>query len=99
MTGDPPWNMLDFDEQARAAGITAIVGMGASPGISNMLCVKAMKRLDETSELITGWNAASAFQGELEGSVDKGDASAAMEHLVHECSGTVALTGTAHLQW
>ena len=85
----PTLDMLDFDEQARAAGITAIVGMGASPGISNMLCVKAMKRLDETTELITGWNAASAFQGELEGSADKGDASAAMEHLVHECSGTV----------
>ena len=85
----PTLEMLDLDQQARAAGITAIVGMGASPGISNMLCVKAMNRLDETTELITGWNAASAFQGELEGSADQGDASAAMEHLVHECSGTV----------
>lgn len=85
----PTLEMLELDEHARAAGITAIVGMGASPGISNMLCVKAMNRLDVTSELITGWNAASAFQGELEGSDDKGGASAAMEHLVHECSGTV----------
>ncbi len=85
----PTLEMLECDEQARAVGITAIVGMGASPGISNMLCVKAMNRLDATSELITGWNAASAFQGELNGSDDKGGASAAMEHLVHECSGTV----------
>ena len=85
----PTLDMLDLDEQARAAGVTAIVGMGASPGISSMLCVKAMKRLDETTELITGWNAASAFQGEVDGAADKVDASAAMEHLVHECSGTI----------
>ncbi len=54
-----------------------------------MLCVKAINRLDETTELITGWNAAAAFEGEVGGSDDKGGASAAMEHLIHECSGTV----------
>ena len=39
---EPTISMLDLDEKARAAGITAIIGMGASPGISNMLAKKAL---------------------------------------------------------
>ncbi|MBW2087346.1 MAG: saccharopine dehydrogenase, partial [Deltaproteobacteria bacterium] len=43
---EPTLDMLKLDEEARQAGITAIIGMGASPGVSNLLAVKAMSLFD-----------------------------------------------------
>jgi len=38
--------MLAMDAAARGRGVTAVIGMGASPGISNLLARHAMRRLD-----------------------------------------------------
>lgn len=54
---EPTLEMLDLDNEARRAGITAIVGMGASPGVSNLLAVKAIRSVDEVDTVITGWGA------------------------------------------
>ncbi|GLP76624.1 hypothetical protein TUM20983_37340 [Mycobacterium antarcticum] len=51
----PTTAMLALDESARAAGVTAIIGMGASPGISNLLAARAVARLDEVADLYTAW--------------------------------------------
>ncbi|MFD3707470.1 saccharopine dehydrogenase family protein [Nocardia sp. NPDC058658] len=56
----PTLEMLDMDGQARAAGVTALVGMGASPGIANLLAVLAGRELDRVDSVITGWNIHSA---------------------------------------
>ncbi|UCF47806.1 MAG: saccharopine dehydrogenase NADP-binding domain-containing protein, partial [Myxococcales bacterium] len=43
--------MLALDDDARSAGVTAVIGMGASPGISNMLACLAMRELDDVDEV------------------------------------------------
>ncbi|MFD4356020.1 saccharopine dehydrogenase family protein [Nocardia sp. NPDC058518] len=56
----PTMDMLELDAQARAAGVTALVGMGASPGIANLLAVLAGSELDRVDSVVTGWNIHSA---------------------------------------
>jgi len=56
----PTLEMLALGEAARAAGVTAVIGMGVSPGVSNLLGVMAAQELDEVHELITAWDLDSA---------------------------------------
>ncbi|MDG2113936.1 MAG: saccharopine dehydrogenase NADP-binding domain-containing protein [Actinomycetota bacterium] len=49
-------DLLDRDPGARAAGITAVIGAGVSPGLSNLLAVIASRELDEVVNLHTGWS-------------------------------------------
>lgn len=55
------WNAteqaLAQDVAARRAGITAIVGMGAAPGVTNLLGVRAAHLLDRVDSLDVGWYA------------------------------------------
>jgi hypothetical protein len=53
---EPTLDMLDLGRTVAAKGIIAVVGMGASPGITNLLAVSAAKALDHVDELITGWS-------------------------------------------
>ncbi|MFD4431110.1 saccharopine dehydrogenase family protein [Nocardia sp. NPDC058497] len=48
--------MLDMHDEAAAAGITAVIGMGASPGVINLLAARAIAELDEVESVVTGWN-------------------------------------------
>jgi len=64
---EPTLEMLEMDERARRAGVTAVVGMGASPGISNLLAAKAMRRLDRVDAVYTGWSLESARAEHREG--------------------------------
>jgi saccharopine dehydrogenase-like NADP-dependent oxidoreductase len=52
---EPTLEMLSRDAPAKAAGITAIIGMGASPGALNLLAVCAARELDEVTDLYTTW--------------------------------------------
>ncbi|MGO4713427.1 saccharopine dehydrogenase family protein [Bradyrhizobium sp. 2TAF24] len=51
----PTIELLALDDAAKAAGITAIIGAGASPGISNLLAVTAAAELDRVHTLHTVW--------------------------------------------
>lgn len=51
----PTLDLLEMDNNAKNAGITAIIGMGASPGITNLMAVIACSKLDKVDELITAW--------------------------------------------
>lgn len=84
---EPTLEMLALDEEARKAGITAIVGMGASPGISNMLAAKAMSLLDSVEDLITGWGIESEQETNRPG--EGGSFGAAVEHWVHQFTGKI----------
>lgn len=53
--------MLAMDDEARARGVTAVIGMGASPGMSNLLAVTAMRELDATDELYPGFDLDAAM--------------------------------------
>lgn len=78
---EPTLEMLALDEDAQKAGVTAIVGCGASPGIANLLAVEAASRLDRVDRLVTAWGNGSADDDD-----DIGDVSAAIEHWVEQVS-------------
>lgn len=58
----PSLDALGFDQKAREADITAVIGIGASPGITNILAVHACSKLDEIDELITAWGVAAEIK-------------------------------------
>lgn len=58
----PSLDALEFDQKAREAGITAVIGIGASPGITNIMAVHACSKLDEIHELITAWGVAAEIK-------------------------------------
>ncbi|TFG15856.1 MAG: hypothetical protein EU535_00435 [Promethearchaeota archaeon] len=59
----PTVDLLELNEAAKQAEITAIIGTGASPGISNLMAVIACKKLDEVDELITAWGVGQTKTG------------------------------------
>ena len=93
---EPTLEMLDLDNAAREAGVTAIIGMGASPGVSNMLAAKAVGELDSVASLVTGWGlggtgATGGPDEEDESFGEQGKPSAALVHWMHGCSGTIRI--------
>jgi saccharopine dehydrogenase-like NADP-dependent oxidoreductase len=76
--------MLDMDDEARAAGVTAVIGMGASPGISNLLAVTAMRELDVVDEVYPGFDLDAAMP-ETRGAKP----CAASIHGVHQLTGKI----------
>jgi saccharopine dehydrogenase (NAD+, L-lysine-forming) len=75
----PTLEMLELSEQAKEKGITAIIGLGVSPGYFNLLAKDASDRLDTTREINMYWSIA---QGEPEGP-------AVIDHMLHIMSGDV----------
>jgi saccharopine dehydrogenase-like NADP-dependent oxidoreductase len=47
--------MFDLDEAARKSGIAIILGLGASPGVNNVLVRAAANQLDDVEEIHTAW--------------------------------------------
>lgn len=52
---EPTAQMLALHETARSAGVCAVIGMGASPGLSNLLAVRAAKQPDTVEDCFTAW--------------------------------------------
>ncbi|MEV0247074.1 saccharopine dehydrogenase NADP-binding domain-containing protein [Nocardia sp. NPDC050712] len=52
----PTATMLEMHDRAVAAGVTAVLGMGASPGVANLLARQAVSGLDQVESVVTGWN-------------------------------------------
>ena len=59
----PTLNMLEKSQKAKEAGITAVIGLGASPGLTNLMAVLACSELDEVDDLITAWGWGLAKEG------------------------------------
>ena len=81
---EPTLEMLDMHDQAVQAGITAVIGLGASPGITNLLAVMAIHELDRTDKIYTAWDLDSA-KPEAIGPVP----SAAMVHGMLQLTGKI----------
>lgn len=89
---EPTLEMLDLDEEARRAGVTAVVGMGASPGVSNLLAAKAIRLLDEVDTVITGWGVpGDGGSSGLPAPGEGGTYGAATDHWLHQLTGTIRL--------
>lgn len=91
---EPTVEMLALDGAARGAGVTAIIGMGASPGVSNLLAVRAMRELDCVEDVVTAWNVEAA-QVDANETRQAGRAarrrgpSAASAHVLQQLTGTI----------
>lgn len=81
---EPTLEMLELDDAARAAGVTAVIGMGASPGTSNLLALLAMNECDVVDNVFTAWRAGALAYPTAEN--PDPEPSAAMEHWVHNCT-------------
>ena len=64
---------LELHDEARKAGITAIIGMGASPGVTNLIAGLGASRMDRTDDIRLYWG---------ESAIDP-TGSAAMMHWFH----------------
>ena len=85
---EPTLNMLEFHEKAENNSKTAILGMGASPGLTNMLGAAALGELDEVETLYTGWSMDGAAPEEESSQVG---VNAAMIHAIQQMTGTVKI--------
>ncbi|MFI6940209.1 saccharopine dehydrogenase family protein [Streptomyces sp. NPDC050418] len=81
---EPTAAMLGLSARARAAGVTAVIGMGATPGLSNLLAVYAARELDSVHDLVTGWNVEA---GGLDATGP--GVSAAIVHGIAQMTGTI----------
>ena len=59
------FQMLDMDTEAKNAGISIILGMGASPGVNNILVRAAAEQLDDIEKICTAWVMSGADPGGL----------------------------------
>ncbi|AOA57359.1 saccharopine dehydrogenase family protein [Acinetobacter larvae] len=82
----PTLAMLDLHEKAVQQGVIAIIGLGASPGIANLLAMKAVQQLDRVDTLYSAWRLSNAHN-EDDGFFETGEAAASADaaavHLVH----------------
>ena len=85
---EPTIKMLELDQSAKTAGVTAIVGLGASPGISNMLALLAMQELDKVFSVFTGWDLGGAKPEE---ETSQEGLNAAMVHGIEQMTGKVQI--------
>ena len=52
---DATKDSLELDDDARKAGITVIIGMGASPGVTNLVAKLGASRMDRTDDIRLYW--------------------------------------------
>ncbi|MGT2511481.1 saccharopine dehydrogenase family protein [Cupriavidus basilensis] len=83
---EPTLDMLGLHLKARAAGITAIVGMGASPGVANLLASTAIRNVEVPHRVVTTWGSASRAKEEANADTDLG---AALEHWIEQLTGSI----------
>ncbi|MEM9213744.1 MAG: saccharopine dehydrogenase NADP-binding domain-containing protein [Cyanobacteria bacterium P01_F01_bin.150] len=85
---EPTLEMLALSETAQAADVSAIVGMGASPGTTNLLAVLAHNALDRVDTLYTIWGVGDmTMEGDNEDEEPTSDT--ALEHWLLQASGTI----------
>ena len=85
---EPTWDMMEMDQEAKENDVCAIIGLGASPGLSNLLGLIACNELDSVKKVYTGWSMASA-KPEKESS--QTGANAAMVHAIQQMIGKVKI--------
>ncbi|MAG68028.1 MAG: saccharopine dehydrogenase [Pseudomonadales bacterium] len=81
----PTLDMLALHERARQNQIKAVIGLGASPGIINLLCVKAAQTLDKVDTLVSAWKLSGAVNDDdgFTPPPTAGHVDAAAVHLMH----------------
>ena len=85
---EPTEKMLELDHLAKEKGLLAILGLGASPGITNLLGAIAINELDQAETIYTGWSMDEAKPEEIS---SQKETNAAMIHGIEQISGKVKI--------
>lgn len=80
---------FEFEAKARDRGLHVVIGLGSSPGVTNLCAVVATERLDTVDSLYTGWKLAAAVVEDEPDYPPTSHASAAVEHWLIQCSGEI----------
>lgn len=96
---EPTIDMLALHEKAVESDVVAVIGIGASPGISNILARVVCDRLDRVDDLYTVWpvdagdERGDAIQVVIE---ENQGASAAIVHWMQQISGEIEVVKEGH---
>jgi saccharopine dehydrogenase-like NADP-dependent oxidoreductase len=93
---EPTLDMLALAGAAQQSGTVALIGMGASPGITNMLAVRAARELDTVDEIITGWSIDGVGDDDI-AVPDSAPPSAALVHWLQQLTGTIRVQADGKL--
>jgi saccharopine dehydrogenase-like NADP-dependent oxidoreductase len=80
--------MMKLDAKAKSAGVTATIGLGASPGLTNLMALIAIGELDEVTTVYTGWDIGGTS---LDENAMQQSENAAMMHGVEQMTGQVKI--------
>ncbi|MCP4224171.1 MAG: saccharopine dehydrogenase [Actinomycetia bacterium] len=98
---EPTLEMLALHEKAEARGILAVIGMGASPGLSNLMARIACERLERVDDLYTAWPVDAGNEVDEETLEDSagtsGGVSAALLHWMQQISGQIEVVERGEL--
>ena len=83
---EPTIDMMQLDAAAKSAGICATIGLGASPGLTNLMALIAIRELDEVITVYTGWDIGGTS---LDENAMQQSENAAMMHGVEQMTGQV----------
>jgi len=83
----PTVKLLDnYHAAATEAGVSVLLGMGASPGLSNMMVRKAADQLDKVNEALIYWSvSANDIETDITANIDN---AAIYEHAIELMAGT-----------
>lgn len=102
--GDATADLLDLHDKAKEAGVTALIGCGQTPGVSNMQAKQLADKLDRVDSIKIAWGTGvppveMLDDGDLPDDVEAYDANtteefiernpSAWEHMVHSTTGEV----------
>ena len=83
---EPTIDMMKLDAEAKSAGVSATIGLGASPGLTNLMALIAIRELDEVTTVYTGWDIGGTS---LDENAMQQTENAAMMHGVEQMTGQV----------
>jgi saccharopine dehydrogenase-like NADP-dependent oxidoreductase len=83
---EPTIDMMQLDAAAKSAGVSATIGLGASPGLTNLMALIAIRELDEVTTVYTGWDIDGIS---LDENAMQQSENAAMMHGVEQMTGQV----------
>jgi saccharopine dehydrogenase-like NADP-dependent oxidoreductase len=96
---EPTRAVIARDAKARGAGVTLLVGMGLSPGLSNLLARSAIAAMDEVSSVDTLWDLSATLtvdDGFTSADESVNEPRAAIVHWMHACSGDIRILEDGH---
>ena len=85
---EPTLEMVKLDANAKSAGVSATIELGASPGLTNLMALIAIRELDEVTTVYTGWDAGAAT---IDETAKQQSTHAAMLHAIEQMTGKVKI--------